>query len=176
VTGDQSWRLVLSSGAKRLVSVFLVLGLVLMVGYVAAGIAIGSSNGGVQTRLRGVTAAIRVESSYTALSTSLTSFRSKTSACQGKLSCVTAQDTPLAQAFGTFAQALRGVPMPTASATAAAAKVESDAIQAQKDFTELAATTSASQYQQTVASTGLEQQLAQFDTDYQRLGTALGVG
>jgi hypothetical protein len=176
VTGEQSWRLVLSSGAKRLVTVFLILGVLIAAGYVAVGIAISSSNGGVQTRLRGVTAAIRVESSYTALSTSLSSFRTKTSACQGKLSCVTAQDTTAAQAFGTFAQALRAVPMPTASATAAAAKVESDASQAQKDFTALAATTSISQYQQTVASTGLEQQLAQFDTNYQQLGTALRIG
>ena len=176
VTGEQSWRLVLTGGAKGLITVFLILGVLIAAGYAVVVITVVSSNGGVQTRLRAATAAITVEGSYSVLSASLTSFRTKTTACQGKLSCVTAQDTTAAQAFGTFGQALRAVPMPSGSATAAAAKVQADATQAQQDFTKLAATTSASQYQQTVASTGLEQQLAQFDTDYHQLGTALGFG
>jgi hypothetical protein len=175
VAGEQAWRLVLSTGAKALLGVFLVLGALVIIGEIALGIAAGSSTG-VQTKLNGATAAITVESSYSTLSTSLVTFRSKTTACHSQLSCVTAQDTSAAQAFGAFAQALRAISMPSGSATAVAAKLDSDATQAQNDFLELAKSTSVSQYQQTIASTGLDQRLTQFDTDYQSLGKALGVG
>jgi hypothetical protein len=175
VVGEQAWRLVLSTGAKALLSVFLVLGVLVIIAYIAVGIAAGSSPG-VQTKLNAATAAITVESSYSTLSTSLVTFRSKTTACHGQLSCVTAQDMLAAQAFGAFARALHTTSMPSGSATAAAAKLDSDATQAQNDFLQLAKSTSVSQYQQTIASTALDQRLAQFDTDYQSLGKALGVG
>ena len=171
----EAWRLVLSTGAKALLSVFLVLGALVIIGSIALGIA-GGSSPGVQTRLNAVAAAVAVESSYSTLSTSLVTFKSKTTACHGQLSCVTAQDTLAAQAFGAFAQALHTTSMPSGSATAAAAKLNSDATQAQTDFLQLAKSTSVSQYQQTIASTALDQRLAQFDTDYRSLGRALGVG
>ncbi len=175
VAGEQAWRLVLSTGAKALLSVFLVLGALVIIGSIAGGIAAGSSPG-VQTKLTAAAAAIAVENSYSTLSTSLVTFRSKTTACHGQLSCVTAQDTLAAQAFGAFARALHTTSMPSGSATAAAAKLDSDATQARNDFLQLAKSTSVSQYQQTIASTALDQRLAQFDTDYQSLGKALGVG
>ena len=64
----------------------------------------------------------------------------------------------------------------TSGASAAAAdRVRSDANQASDGFTRLAKVTSAAQYQQVVASTGLEALLRRFDADYQALGTTLGV-
>ena len=53
--------------------------------------------------------------------------------------------------------------------------MRSDANQASSDFLRLSAVTSAAQYHQVVASTGLEAMLKRFDPDYQALGTTLGV-
>jgi hypothetical protein len=165
--GDQAWRLVLSSGAKRLVGLFLVLGALLIVAYaVVIGVATSNSNT--------ANTALSVQNSYASLNTALTTFQTKTTACNGTLSCVTAQDTKAARAFGAFAQAMRGIAMPNGPAAAAANAVIADSTGAQGDLTQLATSTSISQYQQTVLRTGLEQRLNKFDTDYQNLGKALG--
>jgi hypothetical protein len=173
VADEQAWRLVLSNPSRRLVALFIGLGALVLIGYIGGGIAVVRS---ISTPVSRAIATASVERSYSVLSTALVSFKSKTTACQSKLSCVTAQDTSAAQAFGAFAQALHGMPMPSGSATAAAAKVASDATQAQNAFLALAKSTSVSQYQQTIVSTGLEQRLTQFDADYQNLGQALGAG
>jgi hypothetical protein len=161
-------------GAKNLVGLFLALGVLLIVVEIVLGATGSLTNTPGQTQVSKAVAAIGVEGSYSTLSTALTSFQSKTSACNGSLTCVTAQDTTAAQAFGTFAQAMRGISMRAGAPTTAANKVISDATAARDDLNKLAASTSVSQYQQTVASTGLEHQLTQFDTDYQNLGKALG--
>ena len=64
--------------------------------------------------------------------------------------------------------------MPDAASTAAADQVRSDASLASSDFARLAAVTSPAQYQQVVASTGLESLLGRFDNDYRALGNTLG--
>jgi hypothetical protein len=171
--GDQPWRLVLSRTAKRLVTLFLVLGVIFLVGYGAlfAGLALTSGNSTVAR----ANATISVEGAFTALSSTLSTFDSKVAACQGKLSCVNKVDGQMSQAFATFAQNVNGISMPGAASAAAAGRVRSDATQASAGFRRLSAVTSAAQYQQVVASTGLENLLRRFDTDYQALGTTLGV-
>ena len=171
--GDQPWRLVLSQAAKRLVTLFLVLGVVFTVGYIALISVIAATSGS-----NGVTraeAAISVESSFATLSSTLSTFDAKVSACQGKLSCVNKADAEMSRAFGTFAQEMSGKSMPGAASTAAADRVRSDASLASSDFARLAAVTSPAQYQQVVVSTGLESLLGRFDHDYQSLGDTLGV-
>jgi hypothetical protein len=170
--GDQPWRLVLSQAAKRLVTLFLVLGVVAVVGYVVLITVVAATSGS-----NGVTraeAAISVEGSFATLSSTLSSFDSKVSACQGKLSCVNKVDAQLSRAFGTFARDMSGKSMPDSASTAAADKVRSDASLASTDFAKLAAVTSPAQYQQVVASTGLESLLVHFDSDYRTLGNTLG--
>ena len=61
------------------------------------------------------------------------------------------------------------------ASSAAADRLRSDANQASAGFLRLSAVTSAAQYNQVVASPGLEALLKRFDTDYQALGTTLGV-
>jgi hypothetical protein len=170
--GDQPWRLVLSQPAKRLVTLFLVLGVLFVIGYIAlfSVIAATSGNNGV-TRAE---ATISVESSFATLSSTLSTFDTKVSACQGKLSCVNQADAEMSQAFGTFARDMSGKSMPDAASTAAADRVRSDASLASTDFARLAAVTSPAQYQQVVASTGLESLLGRFDADYRALGHTLG--
>lgn len=171
--GGQPWRLVLSRPARRLVTLFLVLGVILIVGYgaliaVAASVSPNSS----VTRAQ---AAVSVEGAFATLGGTLSSFDSKVAACQGKLSCVNKVDAQMSQAFGTFARNMDGISMPSGSSAAAAAQVRSDANQASADFLSLSRVTSATQYQQVVASTGLGTLLRRFDADYQALGATLGV-
>jgi hypothetical protein len=171
--GNQPWQLVLSRTAKRLIALFLVLGVLLIVGYTAliAGLALVSGNSTVAR----ANAALSVEGTFATLSTTLSTFDSKVAACQGKLSCVNTVDGQMSQAFSTFAQDINGISMPTSASAAAAGRVRSDASQASAGFRRLSAVTSAAQYQQVVASTGLEGLLRRFDRDYQALGTTLGV-
>ena len=148
------------------------LGVVFLIGYVALVTVVAATSGS-----NGVTraeAAISVEGSFATLSSTLSTFDSKVSACQRNLSCVNKADAQMSRAFGAFAQDMSGKSMPDAASTAAADRVQSDASQASSGFAQLAAVTSPAQYQQVVASTGLESLLGRFDHDYQALGNTLG--
>ena len=170
--GDQPWRLVLSRPAKRLVTLFLVLGVILLVGYGVL-IAVIASTSGNNTVTR-AEATISVEAAFATLSSTLSGFDSKVAACQGRLSCVNKVDAQMSGAFGRFAQDMKSISMPSAASAAAADQIRSDANQASDDFMRLSKVTSAAQYQQVVATTGLEALLRRFDADYQALGTTLG--
>ena len=171
--GDQPWRLVLSRTAKRLIVLFLVLGAIFAVGYIALSAGVASSSG--NNTVTRAEATISVEAAFARLSTSLSGFDSKVAACSGKLTCVNKVDKQMSVAFGTFARNMDGISMPGAASSAAADRVRSDANQASAGFLRLSAVTSAAQYNQVVASTGLEANLKRFDADYQALGTSLGV-
>jgi len=148
-----------------------VVGVLGIVAYVAL-VSVIASSGNTVTRAE---ATISVEAAFATLSTTLSGFDSKVAACQGKLSCVNKVDQQMSAAFGTFAQDMKGISMPDAASSAASARVRSDANQVTTDFLRLSAVTSPAQYQQVVASTGLESLLRRFDADYQALGTTLGV-
>ncbi len=170
--GRQPWRLLLSRQAKRLVALFLVLGVIFAVGYGVL-IAVIASTSGNNTVTR-AEAAISVEGAFATLSSTLSGFDSKVAACQGRFSCVNKVDAQMSQAFGRFARDMDGIPMPSGASAAAADRVRSDASQTSEGFTRLSKVTSAAQYQQVVASTGLEGLLRRFDGDYQALGVSLG--
>ena len=169
---DQPWRLVLSRPAKRLVTLFLVLGVILLVGYGVL-IAVIASSSGNDTVTR-AEATISVEAGFARLSSTLSGFDSKVAACQGRLSCVNKVYAQMSGAFGRFAQDMKSISMPSAASAAAADQIRSDASQASDDFMRLSKVASAAQYQQVVATTGLETLLRRFDADYQALGTTLG--
>jgi hypothetical protein len=171
--GDQPWRLVLSRTAKRLIVLFLVLGVIFTVGYIALSAGLASSSG--NNTVTRAEATVSVEAAFARLSTTLSGFDSKVAACSGKLTCVNQVDKQMSVAFGTFARNMDGISMPGAASSAAADRVRSDANQASAGFLRLSAVTSAAQYNQVVASTGLEANLKRFDADYQALGTTLGV-
>ena len=106
----------------------------------------------------------------------MSTFATKVSACQGKLSCVTKIDGQMSQAFAGSppscrAPRCRARPPPRRRTT-----LQADATPAARDFAELSSATSVAQYQQLAASTGLQAQLTKFDTDHASLGRTLGVG
>ncbi len=171
--GSEPWRLVLSGAASRLVAMFLLLGVLVLAGYIA-GIVVATHNSG--NGVSQAEAALAVESDYASLSASVSAFATRVSGCQGTLTCVTKIDGQMSEAFSRFATHLQGVSMPSPAATSAAAALQADATAAARDFHELASASSVARYQSLAVSTGLQAQLTRFDTDHASLGRTLGVG
>lgn len=160
------WRLVLSSGIRKLLGVFIGLGVVFLVlEFVVIALVVSSNP---------VTTANAIATMNTAnntLNSDVNGWEATTKACTS-LACATTGDSKAATFFADFANTLHNTPMPS-GATAVANRLYSDATTAAQDLTQLSKATSATQYQSIVTSTGLEQTLNQFDTDDTALGNAL---
>jgi uncharacterized membrane-anchored protein YitT (DUF2179 family) len=165
-----SWRLSLTSGAKRLLVLFIVLGMLTGVGYAILYTLVITS--GVSDTVTTVNAINSMKASYSSLTQSMTKWENATAACHSSLSCVTAVDGTVAGDFSGFASRLQATAMP-AKATAATDNLLSDASKAAQDFTQLSQSASVEQYQSTVASTDLQQTLDQFDQDFNTLMSTL---
>jgi Domain of unknown function (DUF4389) len=164
---DPRWRLVLGYGAKPLMIVFLVLGVIA-----------GGGNLIVQLGhpFKNLAARVQVEAADAVLTTQVNAFEASTSACKNSskgLSCFTAADRVMAQAFGTFASTLNGISEP-ADATAAASRLEVDAVHSEQILASLGASTTQAQYDQIAQSSNLDEVLNQFDQDYSALRQQLG--
>ncbi len=171
--GQNWWRLVLSTREAQLVGLFAAAGVVVWVLYAVFLGTVAFSSGGVVQR---AVALSQSKTAYTQLSDATRMFAATSSSCQNSpqvLSCVTGADRQIAQSFGTFDQAIRGISMPSDTSAAAASRLASAAGQAQQVFQRLGASTSVSQYRQTVQSSNLTQLLTQLDQDYQALGQSL---
>ena len=98
------WRLVLSDTAKRLIGLFLGLGVLGLIAYIVIIVVVAS--GGVSTEVTRQNAINSVQSDNATLSKTLTPLASKTAACQSSqdpLHCITALDRNVGRAFHTFA-------------------------------------------------------------------------
>jgi hypothetical protein len=167
------WQLTLTSAAKRLVVLFVVLGALVWVGEVALGATLGANAARQSNNVNTANHAIdQMNTSYAALTANLSRWQGAVKACDTNLACVAKADGTAATYFSTFASQLQATPMP-AGAAAAASKLHTDATQAAQDFTQLSKAASVSAYQSTLASTGLQQTLHSFDQDFNALGTAL---
>ncbi len=165
------WRLVLSDGARKLVGLFLALGVVLIIGYaVVIAIVVSSAANSAVTRNNAIT---QVQDSYSTLSRTLSSFQAKSTACQGNLQCVTALDRQASQAFDTFGTSVRGTAMPNGATTTAADQLATASQAAGQLLQRLGSATTAAQYEATINSANVQQILNQVDVDYQNLGTQL---
>ena len=167
------WLLSLPAAAKRLVTVFIVLGTVFVIAYIALiAIALGSAGNQASSIVTAQDALNQVGTSYNTLTTNLTSWENATKACNGNLTCVTGQDVKAAGYLTSFHHQLTGIPMPPDS-VAAATRLDQDTTKAVAGFTQLSKVTTAAQYNSVFASTGLETTLNNFDTDYTALVNAL---
>ena len=165
--GGLSWRLVLSRGARNLVILFLVLG-------VLYSITIGAVDGAViGNRVNTVTAAAEVTADVNPVVNALNSYSGDVKACNGKLACVTAVDRKLAGTLNTFAAQLRTIQMPP-QAVAANASLAAAVSNTAGIFAKLGAATSASQYISEASAAGIQQSVDRLNTAYTNLGTALG--
>jgi hypothetical protein len=166
-SGPQPWRLVLSSGAKVLVAVIIVVGALVYGGNIAFN---------VNRSVSQLNAIDTVSTAHIALRNQLAALSKQNQACQTEpdvLSCVTRVDRQAAQDLGSFASTLSTTAVPPFAAAAAAQLVQAT-YQAQSAFQQLGTATSVAQYQQIAASVNVTMKLRQFDTAYTALGHALG--
>jgi Domain of unknown function (DUF4389) len=165
-----TWTLLLTSGAKKLVATFIVLGTVLWLFYVGL-ISLSVSTAGSESN------AVIAANAIAALNTSYATLNNKKlpsaiQACGNNLSCVDREDAKAATAFSDFASQLQDVLLP-ASAASAGARLDADALTVAQNFKVLSQSTTASQYDSALTSTRLVQNINEFDTDYSALGQKL---
>ena len=169
----QPWQLVLSRGARRLIGLFLGLGLILFVGYsIFISLALGKAANTVVTRNNAIS---QVQAAYSALSRTLSSFQAKSADCHSDIGCVTALDRQASQAFDTFGTSVQGTAMPDEATTSAADQLASASSQAGQLLLRLGHATSAAQYEAILTSTNVRRILDRVDLDYQDLGAKLNV-
>jgi uncharacterized protein DUF4389 len=169
----RAWRLVLSSGAKRLVGLFIAVGAVVMVGYII--LIIVATTSSARSDATRVNAINSISAAHTKLSRELSGLSQQITACQGQsavLSCVTKLDEQAAQDFGVFANAVKSTPVPP-SAAPAEDRLAVVTAQVQSAFQRLGTAISAAQYRQIESGTVLPR-VTQFNVAYRNLGRALG--
>ena len=168
----RAWRLVLSSGAKQLIGLFIVLGSIVLVGYISVGVVAAYHAATDATRVNAINS---VSAAHAKLSRQLSGLSQQITACQSQsavLSCVTKLDEQAAQDFGAFASAVRSTPVPP-SAAAAADRLAAVTGQVQSAFQQLGTATSAAEYRK-IDSNTVVPTVDHFNSAYQNLGVALG--
>ena len=169
--GDPAgWRLVLTPAARKLMIFFIVFGAV--VGLGEYGFSTAADYSTVNNLTTAGNAIAQINGAYNTLNGQVTNYQSAVSACNGQLKCLTNLDSQAEGYFSAFASKLQATAVPS-SAAQAKNTLYSDSRSAAQDLSQLSQATSASAYQSTLSSTGLEQTLNRFDTDYNALGTAL---
>jgi hypothetical protein len=159
---------VLSGAAKRLVAMFVGIGVLVAVGYGVIG-ATASSGGTVSP----ASAAQATRAAYRSLSATAGSYQAGLTACQGSLRCVQRVDARMSRVFGACSADMRGVAMPTAAATTAAVTMRADATRLSSDFGRLSTASSPARYRQ--AGAGLSVRLFQFAATFRGLAHLLGL-
>ena len=164
--GGLSWQLVLSAAARKLVILFIVLGVVL-----------AAVNGAVEAALAGnsvsaLTAAKQVVAAIGPSRDALDSYSANVQACNNKLSCVESVDRQVAARLNTFAAQLRGIAMPS-QATAANAALAAAVSDTAAKFAKLSTAPSATKYISEAQASGLQQSVDKINQAYDNLGTAL---
>jgi hypothetical protein len=167
---DAGWQLALSGAAKALVTVALVLGAAVAVGYV---ILIARLPRPAADNPANQYALSQVAQANSVLGKSITNFPTAVQACGGQLTCVTALDLKLGNSLATFAGAVEALRL-SGAAAAAAADVVSYASAAGQDLSKLGSATSVAQYQDYAGHSTLQQDLNHLSASYAHLIADLG--
>lgn len=156
-------RLVLTVGARRIVVLFVGLGVLAWGGSIAADVVTGTSRFGDLHTLSAL------DTDYGRLSTALAGFEAQTSHCEqsgGGLPCVEQADAALAPSFSRFATQVAGLQVPAAY-LGQAQLVVGDARRLSRDLAQLASEPSATAYES--ASAGFQADGTAFDSDVRSL-------
>jgi len=171
-TDPRAWRLVLSTGARRLVGLFIALGAVAFAAYLIFTVNVASRSADNATRVDAINS---ISAAHSKLVGQLDALSQQVTACQnqpGALGCVTKLDQQAAADIGAFGGSVRSTPVPS-SAAPAEARLAAATDQILSAFQQLGAATSVAQYEQIDAST-VGPSVARFNSAYQNLGRALG--
>jgi hypothetical protein len=171
-TDPRAWRLVLSTGARRLVGLFIAVGAVVLAAYIIFTVNLASRSADNATRVDAIN---NISAAHSKLVGQLNVLSQQAAACQnqpGTLTCVTKLDQQAAADIGAFGGSVRSTPVPS-SAAPAEDQLAAATDQVRSAFQQLGAATSVTQYEQIDAST-VGPSVAQFNSAYQNLGRALG--
>ena len=163
-TGVASWWLVLSSRARTLVTVFIILGVLFAAGEAAIEATVTSN------AVTSAEAASQLQSDLNTLNSALSTYSAQVQNCQ-TTSCASGPNTTAAAAFNTFAAQVRAIPMPSGQASTDAANLAGAASHTASIFSALAAATTTTQYNSIVASR--QTALNQVQQDYTTLSNQL---
>jgi hypothetical protein len=161
------WLLILSAAAKRLITMFIVLGVLFAAGGSVFQIAVTSNV------VTAAEASRQVQTDVTPVSTAINNYSANANACGNSLPCVTALDRRVAATLNTFASQVRGIAMPNAQASTAASTLATSVTHVANIFSSLAAATSPNQYVNIANASGLQQAVDQMNQDYINLGNTL---
>jgi hypothetical protein len=165
---EAPWGLALSSAARKLVGMFIVLGVLFAAGAVVLDVTTLSGQG-----LSAAVANARVQADALPISNTIDNYSANVTACHGQLACVTRLDRQVATGLSTFASQLRGIAMPAGQAQTADAALASSVSRTAGIFARLGAASTANQYISTANSAGLQQSVNQLNQDYTNLTSAL---
>jgi hypothetical protein len=157
--GVASWWLVLSSGARKLMTTFIVLGVLLAAG-------VGLLQTALNNAVASAEAASQLQSDLAPLNSAINNYSAQVHNCQ-TTACASVPNTMAANAFNTFAAQVRAIPMPSGQASAEAANLAAAASHLASIFSALAAATTISQYNNLVPDR--QQALDQVQQDYTTL-------
>ena len=165
-----TWLLPLTSGARKLVTTFIVLGSLFLAGYLALyGVLIGSAVSRVDNT---VTTINQLDGYHHTLVTTSEVLHKADKACDRKLACFTKVDGKYADAFQTFSDQLADTSVP-AGATQAMVRLSTDTAAVAEDYLLLSQATTAAQYQSAFASSGVDGRVDDFNQDFPALIAAL---
>jgi Domain of unknown function (DUF4389) len=167
------WRLVVSRGAKVIVTAALVLGLAGFAGYIGL-FAYLAANAANSTQAQ-AQAYVALRGDYDTLNAVFENFQTQSQKCAGQISCITGQDEQVADALSGFRGAIQHAGAPSAY-SAQVQTVSADAGSVAADFNQLATAQSSSQYQSIVSGLSVQADLNQFLTTFSALLNNLNYG
>jgi hypothetical protein len=162
-----SWRLVLSSGARKLVGLFIVLGVVFSVT-----ISVVDATAFNHTS-KSVAAENQLQADIVPVRNAINTYSARLKTCKGQLACVAGLDRDLAARLNTFAAQVRAIPMPSAETSKGAASLASSATQTASIFAKLGAQTNPQKYIKMAESSGINSSVNQLNEEYLFLGGLL---
>jgi hypothetical protein len=163
-----NWRLLLTRAARRVVIVFVALGVVVLIAYIAIPITLGARS--VANANRAIN---EVNAAYTTLEGQVRAFDQAATACPSgptHFSCAQQQDAVAAGDLDQFATSVSAVTVP-AAAQGAQQQLVVTTQNAANDMRTLSTAPNVTVYQSELA--GLDTQLIQLDTDYRALISAI---
>ncbi len=167
------WRLYLSSAARTLVAVAIILGALGYIGYVV--LIFNLTGSAVNNAVSRANALASVSTAYNQLGSVLRPFPTQTSACGQNLSCVTSLDRKVGQAFQSFSSSVQSAGIPSQYSGEENTLI-GDTTKVANDFNQLAGAPSASQYASIASGLDLQAVLDQWQTDFNRLHQSLLTG
>lgn len=162
------WELVLSGGARNLMTFIVVLGVLFGAGTGVANLLISTN---VLTRAQALS---QTRADTQPLYAVLTSYSTKIQACGQQFACVTALNRTTGAAFSTYASKISGLAMPDGTTRSDAAAVASTANKLAGIFDRLGAATTPAQYEHVTTAAAINQDISSLGQQYDNLQLALG--